>query len=116
VIQGGYDGSQLEDAWACDVVAGKWIRLPWSNQPRSRHTLTRGTLIGGFNAKDVIYSNCLELSDKNHPLESDFVPSKLTKSTLQRAGHASCMTAQGLVVVGGFVGEKRRLVGDLLIV
>lgn len=115
VVQGGYDGKLLGDAWACDLVAGRWMRLPWSDLPRCRHTLCGGSLVGGFDAKDAIYRSHV-LLDAAHPLDNDVAVAPAPVYGLQRAGHASCaLDANRVAIVAGFEGAKRKLVQDTFV-
>ena len=117
VIQGGYDGAAtpLGDAWALDVVAGRWMKLPWTDRRASRHTLCHGHLIGGFGENEAILRHHAVLDLENHPLENDIEFVSQVEKNWYRAGHSSVFLPleSSVLTVGGFVGgEKRRLVLD----
>lgn len=66
VVTGGYDGKAkpYADTWACDIVAGRWMQLPWNAPSRSRHTLCGGLIVGGFEEGDKVSKVHFEIADQ----------------------------------------------------
>ncbi len=105
---------QCRSDFHCDgcATAGVDAKQPHA---RSRHTLCNGHIVGGFGANDAILRSHLVL-DPLHPLEGDVQAVAVAQYPLMRAGHACCALPDGRnAVVGGFVGDKRRLANDVFV-
>lgn len=69
--------------------------------------------MGGFGEKDAILRQHAVL-DQEHPLENDITIATESEYNWYRAGH-SCVFLSNescMLTVGGFMGEKRKLVLD----
>ena len=111
IIQGGYDGKTLGDAFAIDIVAGKSQKLPWQ-LARARHTLCGGKIIGGFDANGVVQRQVFFADETAALQRADESP-----FGCERAGHSAVVMENGsIALLAGFVGgAKKYLSSDLFI-
>ena len=110
VISGGYQGIEgkiLADAWAYEHRMETWRRLPWNCDPRCRHTIQGGWVLGGYGErKGVILKTRRRIFSLDEPLG----PPEPVDYSLLRAGHV----VVGDNVVAGFHGPKNELSNDFI--